>query len=65
MILPITEHGQAYNEFMSQKISAQINAAMNPAVTATATPAAQQTMAVPKDINLWAIGIGLLTSVLL
>lgn len=64
MILPLTAEGQAYNTVMSEKITAQISAVMSPGTDASAT-ATQASPAAPPDIRLWAVGISVVTSVLL
>lgn len=63
MVLPLTADGAAYNAAMSEKITAQISMAMNPGTVAAA--AAQTSPAAPHDIRLWAVGISIVTSVLL
>lgn len=64
MVLPLSEQGAAYNAAMSEKITAQISAAMNPGTPAAAA-ATQPSPAAPPDIVWWAIGLSLVTSVLL
>lgn len=64
MVLPLTDQGAAYNAAMSEKITAQIAAAMDPG-TAPSAAATQKSPAAPPDIVAWAVCLSLVTSVLL
>ncbi len=64
MIAPFTQDGQAYNAYMSEKITADIQSAI--ANNTDAIDAKKLSpVPTPHDINIWAIGLAFITSIAL
>lgn len=65
MVQPLSEQGETYNTQMSQKINAMIKTAIDPSTAEANREAINQQLSGPQDIKNWAIGIAILTSILL
>ncbi|MCM8528539.1 MAG: divalent metal cation transporter [Lentisphaeraceae bacterium] len=65
MVQPLSEQGETYNTQMSQKINAMIKTAIDPTTAEANREAINQQLSGPQDIKNWAIGIAILTSILL
>ena len=65
MVQPVSEEGKIYNSEMSAKITANIKSAMNPELAEELKEVASQKLTGPKDVKIWAVGISIITSILL
>lgn len=65
MVQPLSEQGETYNTQMSSKINAMIQTAIDPTTAEANSEAMSQELTGPQDIETWAIGIAILTSILL
>ena len=65
MVQPISEQGEVYNDEMSTKINAIIKTAQDPSTAAVNQEALNLNPDKPNDIKIWAIGIAVISSILL
>ena len=65
MVQPISDQGEVYNEEMSKKINAIIQSAQGPTTAEANKEALNLNPDKPSDIKIWAIGIAVISSILL